>query len=254
MRRNVCGLWMTLALLPALMLGSAQAVAEWRIESGPQRTAMIELFTSQGCSSCPPAERYLNRFTDNPRLWSRFIPLAFHVDYWDYLGWKDRFALPGNAERQRRYARMGYVRGVYTPGFMRNGRGWRPGLGEPHVAEQAGGRLAVSLNEGRLAIHYRPDGQAETQAIPILELHMAILGMGLKTDIRAGENAGRHALHDFVVLHHTRLPGPGLEWQAPMPTLTDTDASRLALVAWVSRPGDPTPLQAVGGYLPGAGE
>ena len=61
-------------------------------ESGPQRTHLLELFTSEGCSSCPPAEAWLSKLKADPRLWKDFVPLAFHVDYWDHLGWRDPFA------------------------------------------------------------------------------------------------------------------------------------------------------------------
>jgi hypothetical protein len=238
-----------LTLLLLMLLGTA-AGAEWRIASGPERAVMIELFTSEGCSSCPPAEAFLNRFADNPRLWKSFIPLAFHVDYWDYLGWQDRYALADNAVRQRRYARLGHVRGVYTPGFLVNGRGWRPGWfgNEPPGDTTRAGQLSVAVANGRLTARY----DAGTAQPAPLQLHLAVLGMGLQTAIRAGENAGRHSRHDFVVLDHQRLAGDGSQWSGVLPQVRRLGAGRLALVAWLQRAGDPTPVQAVGGYLPAA--
>ena len=238
-----------LAMLLAMLLSGGSALAEpWQLRSGPQRALMIELFTSEGCNSCPPAEALLNDFVDNPRLWTSFIPLAFHVDYWDYLGWQDRYALPANAVRQRRYASLGHVRGVYTPGFMVNGRGWRPGWTRrlPTADEAAPGLLTVSLDAGQLVADYRPaDGNAQS-----LQLEFALLGVGLSTDIKAGENCGRHSRHDFVVLAHHQLPGSGPRWRGELPDGAYPAAQRLALAVWVSRAGDPTPLQAVGGWLP----
>lgn len=238
----------TFQILLLTLLLAADAAADWRIASGPQRPLMIELYTSQGCSSCPPAEELLNGFAGNPRLWSSFIPLAFHVDYWDYLGWKDRYALSDNQWRQRRYAALGHVRGVYTPGFLVNGRGWRPGLFSrtPQLVGGSAGELSAELSDGRLSVAY----QAQQDLPPATELHLAVLGMGLGTDIRAGENAGRHSRHEFVVLAHTQVDGAGPQWSTVLPTVDRKGATRLALVAWVSRPGDPTPVQAVGGYLP----
>lgn len=231
-----------------LMLLATAPLAGWRVQSGPQRTLMVELFTSQGCNSCPPAEALLNRFSTNPRLWQRFVPLAFHVDYWDALGWKDRYALPANAQRQRRYAQLGHLRGVYTPGFVVNGRGWRPGWfrSEPPATGQAAGVLDVSLEGRRVTARYdAAAGQAGA-----LRFHLAVLGMGLATDIRAGENAGRHSRHQFVVLDHRQLAGEGPRWTGDLPKVRDAGQERLAVAFWVARPGDPTPLQAAGGYLP----
>jgi len=93
--------------------------------SDDKQTTVIELFTSKGCSSCPPAERWLNKLVEHPGLWEDFIPLAFHVDYWDRLGWKDVYAKPEHTRRQYRYQKDGNVRVVYTPGFFANGQEWR---------------------------------------------------------------------------------------------------------------------------------
>ncbi|MCW8988476.1 MAG: DUF1223 domain-containing protein, partial [Gammaproteobacteria bacterium] len=98
------------------------------IESGIKKNTLIELYTSEGCSSCPPAEKYLNNFTKKKDLWKTWIPVAFHVDYWDYIGWKDRFAEKKFAQRQRQYAQLKRASTVYTPAFMVNGDSWRPGI------------------------------------------------------------------------------------------------------------------------------
>ena len=96
----------TLALFIALLLQvqnvSADAVA---FESSTEQVGLLELYTSEGCSSCPPADEWLSQLKENPGVWSQFIPIALHVDYWDYIGWKDRYASPSHAQRQRQYAR-----------------------------------------------------------------------------------------------------------------------------------------------------
>ena len=97
-------------------------------ESGVKRNTLIELFTSEGCSSCPPAETYLNNLKNNNELWEKWIPVAFHVDYWDYIGWKDKYATKTFGLRQSRYASLNRVSTVYTPAFMVNGSSWRPGI------------------------------------------------------------------------------------------------------------------------------
>lgn len=239
--------WWAMALA-TLVISRGVLAAPWQLSSGAQRPQMIELFTSEGCSSCPPAEAFLNGLADSTQLWRDIIPLAFHVDYWDDLGWRDRYALPGNAQRQRRYASLGHVRGVYTPAFMVNGRGWRPGwAGQlPAADEPAPGRLTVRIDAGRIVADYRSDdGHAEG-----LQLELALLGMNLNTEIAAGENRGRHSRHDFVVLAHRSLEGSGPQWQGELPATADPSLQHLAIAVWVSRAGDPTPVLAVGGWLP----
>ena len=82
-----------LIILLCLFGASFRALGGDRVfESGPTRAHLIELFTSEGCSSCPPAESWLSKLKNEPGLWKNFVPLAFHVDYWDHLGWKDPFA------------------------------------------------------------------------------------------------------------------------------------------------------------------
>jgi len=87
--------------------------------------ALLELFTSEGCSSCPPAETWLSGLRSAPGLWKEFVPASFHVDYWDYLGWRDPWASKIFSYRQRDYAQSWHSDSIYTPGFVLNGREWR---------------------------------------------------------------------------------------------------------------------------------
>ena len=118
-------------LLAVLFMGFIQTlVAEpWSISSSNTQVSLLELYTSEGCSSCPLADRWVSSLKDDPKLWKEFIPLSFHVDYWDYIGWKDRFASPAYSRRQKQYAQQGAVSTVYTPGFLNNGQEWRPWKG-----------------------------------------------------------------------------------------------------------------------------
>ena len=93
-------------------------------ESGAAQTTLLELFTSEGCSSCPVAEKWLSQFKTNSDLWKKIVPVAFHVDYWDNLGWPDRFAKAEFTLRQRRYAASWPTGAVYTPAFVVNGKEW----------------------------------------------------------------------------------------------------------------------------------
>lgn len=238
-------------LLVLFVLASPAAAGEAvRFESGVRRTVMIELFTSEGCSSCPPAERRLNGYVEHDRLWTRYVPLAFHVDYWDSLGWKDRYTDPRHAARQRRYAALQRVRTVYTPAFVVNGRSWRPHMfaRDPAADTMPIGNLTVELAEGRVQAAFAPVIRMPRRLV----LHVALLGMGLSTEVRAGENAGRELRHEFVVLEHVQSPeaAPGESlWRVELSEAQTFGATRLALAAWISTPSDPTPLQATGGYI-----
>ncbi|MGB1272163.1 MAG: DUF1223 domain-containing protein, partial [Endozoicomonas sp.] len=121
---------------PALQQGGSRLLAtELSIKANPKgvtetdtlekQATVIELYTSQGCSSCPPAEAWLSRWLDKPELWQSVIPLAFHVSYWNYLGWPDIFSDQAYDQRQKRYQTLGYSRSTYTPEFIVNGREWR---------------------------------------------------------------------------------------------------------------------------------
>lgn len=244
MRAN--GFWV-LVVVWALPL--AVAAQELRFAGGSQ-VSMIELYTSQGCNSCPPAEARLNDYVDHPQLWHRYVPLAFHVDYWDNLGWKDRFADPRHSSRQRAYAARGRLSTVYTPAFVVNGREWRPGrfAVEPEADRAAADRLRVRVSDGQVYAQLEAAGNDPQDWV----LNVALLGMGLATDIRAGENAGRHSRHEFVVLQWTQVRGRGPQLQAPLPAPGRLQAPRHALAVWLNRPGDPTPRFAAGTELPPA--
>src|SRR5437763_14288663 len=91
-------------------------------ESGAKKVQLLELVTSEGCSSCPPAEASFSRLINDARLWREFVPVAFHVDYWDRLGWRDSFASAEWTKRQQIYAQNWKPQSVYTPAFVLNGR------------------------------------------------------------------------------------------------------------------------------------
>lgn len=145
-------MWRVLFVLASIVLASEVARADQlRFESGEKRVAFVELFTSEGCSSCPPAERTLLKLTTHPSLWKTFVPVAFHVNYWDNLGWKDWMASVEFTRRQRTYA-SGWRSGtVYTPEFVLNGREWQWAGADTlaHESDEMPGVLTVSQNDSR---------------------------------------------------------------------------------------------------------
>jgi Protein of unknown function (DUF1223) len=98
-------------------------------QSSQRQVSLLELYTSEGCSSCPPAEAWLSKLKNSQGLWDEFVPVAFHVDYWDNLGWKDRFSDEQYTERQKSYAQLWSASDIYTPEFVLNGKECTIGLG-----------------------------------------------------------------------------------------------------------------------------
>ena len=218
-------------------------------ESGDTQSTLIELFTSEGCSSCPPAEKWLSGLKSNRDLWKKIVPVAFHVDYWDRLGWRDRFAKPEFTSRQQRYAAAWGGDSVYTPGFVVNGKEWRGWFGgnmTPTSSTKVG-VLRVSLGaDEKVSASFAAD---TVQARP-LSLNVALLGNNLKSDVERGENSGRKLRHDFVVLDLIKIDMAHASdhWTAsvalPMPSGNDKPG---ALAAWITE--NTTPIQATGGWL-----
>jgi len=220
-------------------------------ESGDTQSSLIELFTSEGCSSCPPAEKWLSTLKSSSDLWKKAVPVAFHVDYWDHLGWRDRFAKPEFTSRQQRYAAAWGGDSVYTPGFVVNGkewRGWFGGNGIPTTTSKVG-VLRVSLgDDGKLSAIFVPEA---TQPLA-LALNIALLGNDLETDVKRGENSGRKLRHDFVVLDLIKIDmaNESDRWTGSVALPREFGGDKAtALAAWVTAPETSTPIQAAGGWL-----
>ncbi len=217
------------------------------LESQPIKTHLLELFTSEGCSSCPPAEAWLSKLKNEPRLWQDYVPIAFHVDYWDRLGWRDPYAAKEWTARQYAYSAHWNSGSVYTPGFVLDGREWRNN-GVPHAASETLGVLKLSSADGETArVSFQPANGKERP----LDLHVARLGFDLNTNVKAGENSGRKLQHDFVVLALATEKMSAGKAEVKLPELGTQPVAntRGAIVAWVTEPGQIEPIQAVGGWL-----
>ena len=213
-------------------------------ESGDTQTTLVELYTSEGCSSCPPAEARLAKLKDDPGLWKQFVPVAFHVDYWDRLGWPDRFASSVFTQRQYAYAARWQSGSVYTPAFVQNGR-----EGDDPTPAAKPGRLRVEVNaKGEVVVTYQPTAPPSSGLL----VEAAPLASGVTSDVRRGENAGRKLAHEFVALDllHASLERHGQTWMATLTLPTKTVAPAAALAVWVHAANDPAAIQAAGGWLP----
>ena len=220
---------------------------EITFSSGQQQTLLIELYTSEGCSSCPPAEEFLNSLKQHQDIWRVYIPVAFHVDYWDYLGWRDPYADAAYAKRQSWYAQQHNLRTVYTPAFVVNGKAWRRGWFNRQMPKngKSSGELKITINDKQLTASYTP----VTSFAEKVTLNIAVLGMDLISHIEAGENTGRSARHEFVVVGYKTINSNNGHWATSLPKLHYEAARQYAIAVWVNRLNDPTPLQTVGGEL-----
>jgi hypothetical protein len=244
-----------LSLVMCLGLATSLVAAEpIQFQSATNHASLLELYTSEGCSSCPPAEAWLSRLKEHPKLWKDFVPVAFHVDYWDFLGWKDPFASREFSERQRDYAAGWKSRSVYTPGFALNGAEWRGWFNReelPRASREPGGTLTLRSEDGeRWLLHFEP---ATPSGLAAVEFHAALLNSGLSSDVKAGENRGRKLQHDFVVLTLAKATAKrsGDSFQAELSLIATSGITpkRLAVAAWVTPPNRMQPFQAVGGWI-----
>ena len=216
------------------------AAATRQFSSGEHRTHLLELFSSEGCSSCPPAEAWLGGLRTAPSLWRDFVPVAFHVAYWDLLGWRDRFATREFTARQYAYASVWGGDSVYTPAFVLDGTEWRYSAEGPGQSAERVGVLSVEYSaEGICRVKFAGEG----------EVHAAILGGGIVSPVLAGENAGRTLNHEFVALSLTNGPLVSGVAEIKLPVPAVPGVSRHALAVWVTRGAGLTPVQATGGWL-----
>lgn len=205
---------------------------------------LIELYTSEGCSSCPPADQRLSTLLDHSQLWQRFVPLAFHVDYWDYLGWDDPYAQNQFSQRQRAMKHSGQLRSVYTPGWLVDGQEWRGFFQRRDWPEQSirgGNLLSAELKGRQLRVQY-PSGVDGFK----LQASVAVLAFDQSSQIKAGENRGMQLEHQFVVAQLQQQTGTG-EWSFELPAIDPTQ--KQALVVWLTRGNEAQPVQVVAGWI-----
>lgn len=242
-----------LAYWLAALAVSGAALADCSVQSGPSTAALVELYTSQGCSSCPPADQQLNRLGNSTDRRLVVVPIALHVDYWDYIGWRDAFARPEFSVRQKRLAQGG--RGsVYTPQFFVNGTEWRPWHDSLPKQLQAINQIPAAAQialRGRLNAARTMTIDADVSTIDRQEpssLYLAVAESGLATNVLRGENAGSKLAHDHVVrewLGPLLLNNGQVAIQQKIELSPLWDRSRLEVLAFVQSNRTGKVLQAV---------
>ena len=235
-----------LALAGGLLMSPLAGAAVCEATSGASPPVVVELYTSEGCSSCPPADRWLSTLNDQPGI----LPLAFHVNYWDRLGWQDRFATPATTQRQHQVRAVQNGKYVYTPQVVLNGQDHRDWRGKAPATlvkaarnHQAPAPALTLSREG----HRVTATVGATDGAPSLSGLWAVLQDGLVSQVTRGENAGETLVHDHVVSLYQPVPAWAAarphQMQLQLPEGPSFDALRVAFV--VTRPDGVQPVQGV---------
>jgi hypothetical protein len=234
----------------AAMLASPALAGSCRVQSAAETVALVELYTSQGCSSCPPADRWLAALPGRFEA-TKAIPLSLHVGYWDYIGWKDPFAKPEFNERQRALAARTRA-GVYTPEVFvggaelyewRTDAAFRGALDTVH-ARPAPLRIELEAQPKPGAIDVRASVVPLAAKVPEANLFIVLKQHGHQTDVRAGENRGEKLANDHVVRHWSAAGEPASARSVTIP-LPEDGPRRFELVAFAQERRGGAILQAV---------
>jgi len=182
--------------------------AQCEKRSSNDRASLVELYTSEGCSSCPPADKWLSKMGNKQDIDSLFIPLSFHVDYWNYIGWIDPYSQSGFTSRQKDIARRGRLSTIYTPQVVLNGkdyRAWRrqntPVLVRAISENPPNADIHVKIaNKNSSRVQLAITGKLRSTAKRSnVRMYVAVYENNLSNSVSSGENRGRRLNHDYVV-------------------------------------------------------
>jgi len=218
----------SLAVLASAMVSSAVALAEPR--------AVIELFTSQGCSSCPAADKLAGELAKDPSL----VVISLSVDYWDYLGWKDTLAVPGHTNRQRAYSKSRGDREVYTPQVVVNGSAHVIGSDKDAI-ENAIAQTRKHANVLALPVSLSVSGDKISVSVPAAksgaatkgEIWLCPIAKNVPVEIGRGENTGKTITYHNVVRRWVKLGeynGAAQTFSVPVSEITSAEADAVAVI------------------------
>lgn len=234
------------------------AAGQCQGQSAAHKVALLELYTSEGCSSCPPADRWLSNLAEGQFDAQQVVPLALHVDYWNYLGWEDPYSSKQYSKRQRHQGDVNRLRTVYTPQFVLNGedlRGWykRNGTDGPikqvnaEAAKATIGLTIVNDDAAKLQVNAQV-ALADDQSADGYGLYLAVFENGLVSDIPRGENTGKTLHHDYVVrdlIGPYKLAGKTGSLSEQFAIKSDWNSKNLGVAAFVQNAQTGDVLQAL---------
>jgi len=245
-----------LIALLALATGAAQAT-QCSARSAAATTALVELYTSEGCDSCPPADRWLSSLGARGYAPDRVVPIALHVDYWDYIGWKDPYARQAHSARQRKMAALARAAAIYTPQVLLQGRDFRDWHGTAFEQQVAAINARPARASIALALDVRSREAFEVEAraslptgVPAtdLALYLGAYENKLVSEVTAGENRGRTLPHDYVVLQWIGpldFKSAALVERRTLPLLPKAIPANSGVVAFVQNKANGEVLQAL---------
>ena len=246
-------LLLILCLTACLTSFSAFAAKKLTVESGSKQISVVELYTSEGCSSCPPADKWFEALIDTPKQKADILALAFHVDYWDYIGWKDRFADPKHTTRQRQLGANNYQRSIYTPEFFVNGkeaRGTRSVLSKisdgRNKTSSVNLKLSVSKNQHSFMVEL--ETTPTKSSTRNLHHRYFIYESGLTTEVTRGENAGETMDHQQVVRYMSAAFESKANDRHSIKIDPDWKLDQIGIAALVTTPDNDQYIQAI--YTP----
>jgi hypothetical protein len=210
--------------------------------------AVIELFTSQGCSSCPAADKLLGELSKDSSL----VALSVPIDYWDYLGWKDTLAIPGHANRQKAYSRVRGDREVYTPQVVVNGAVQALGSDEGAIerAITVSHRNNTTMMSVPLSVtvaddHLTVSAQAGKNEGAPADVWLCPLSKAVEVAIGRGENTGRTVTYHNVVRRWLKIgtwSGKPETWNVPLADLSGEDIDSVAVIVQAGKASAPGPM------------
>lgn len=232
---------MKIFLLLSLFVISSYAL-DW--ESGKKKVNIIELFTSESCSSCPPAERWMNNLKNSDELFKSFVPIEFHVDYWNYLNWKDKFSRPEYTQRQRKYASWRNQNSVFTPQLLINSSlDWHYSKPIPPKNNEESTNIKVTFDKES----YKASIQIESTNSKEYTCEAALLGGNYTTKVKGGENQGRTLHHEFVALQLKSTESKNKKCEIKLEKKQSIPKPAIAI--WIKEKGDLRIIQATGHYI-----
>jgi hypothetical protein len=237
-------------LLASMLYLPAHAAEPIVVNSSDRQTAVVELYTSEGCSSCPPADRWLSKLVTAADDELDLLALSFHVDYWDYLGWKDRFSSAEYTRRQRELGANNQQRTIYTPEFFVNGeeaRGAGNILEKIQMVNRQQPSLELQLSVARDANELVVSLQSPSRRDDTGQMHHRYLVYenNLATQVERGENSGKMLHHQQVVRYMSQSRSLADQNQYRIQINPDWQPDNIGVAVLVTEPGDRHYLQAV---------
>ncbi|MEJ0080995.1 MAG: DUF1223 domain-containing protein [Puia sp.] len=214
--------------------------------------AVVELFTSEGCSSCPPADDAVGRLEGQAK---NIYVLSFHVDYWNYLGWKDKYSSPAYSSRQQQYGTIFHIENIYTPQIIVNGKTQFVGSNETQLKESISAAVAETP-DNNIQIKFL---QTNNHKIPVsiistgdtkLKLNVALVQNFAKDFIQRGENKGKTLSHFFIVRDFQVSPGQNDAKIYYLNLPDDLKSADCSVVAFLQNPVDGHITAATGSSIP----